>query len=279
MYSREPDGEEIIMSIAQGTTHYDYPQVQLNDRPTFADFNPAFSDIDAKLYGLITGAATDEQAIADLGTAVGNLTTDLGGVSDVATAAKNKADANEEAIGLLSTQVSQNTTKLGTKIDSNAIAEPYDTSATYVVGDVVTYQGQRYRCTTAVAVAEPFDATKWTGEDVQTVLESQSNDISQLNSALAANKINDRISLTSYTGSNYYVCNNDGYLFIGAGATDTDVSVTIQGAAGSTYSINVSVEYISGANGQSELIFIKKGMSIKCNGNYSSTSVMFYPLV
>lgn len=172
MFSRVPDREEIIMSIANGTTHYGYPQVQLTDRPTFADFNPAFADIDAKLYGLVTGAATDEQAIADLGTAVGNLRTDLGGVSDVATAAKNKADANEEAITLLSGQVSQNTTKLGTKIDSNAIAEPYDTSDTYAVGDVVTYQGQRYKCITAVAVAEPFDATKWTGEDVETALEN-----------------------------------------------------------------------------------------------------------
>ena len=103
--------------------------------------------------------------------------------------------------------------------------------------------------------------------------------INEINSDLAANKINDRISLTSYTGSNHYTVDSDGYLFIGAGTTDTDVSVTIQGATGSNYSISVSTEYISGAHGQSELIFIKKGMSIKCNGNYSSTSVMFYPLV
>ena len=159
------------MSIAQGTTYYDYPQVQLTDRPTFADFNPAFADIDAKLHGLITGAETDEQAIADLGTAVGNLSTQLGGVSEVTNAAKTKADSNEEAIALLATQVSQNTTKLGTKIDANAIAEPYDAASTYAVGDVVSYQGQRYRCITAVVDAEPFDATKWTGEDVQTVLD------------------------------------------------------------------------------------------------------------
>lgn len=168
------------MSIANGTTHYDYPQVQLTDRPTFADFNPAFADIDAKLYGLITGAATDEQAIQDLGTAVGNLTNELGGVSETATSAKNKADTNEEAITLLSGQVSQNTTKLGTKVDSNAIAEPYDTSATYAVDDVVTYQGQRYKCITAVAVAEPFDATKWTGEDVETVLNHLQDEIDNI---------------------------------------------------------------------------------------------------
>ena len=217
MYSREPDGEEIIMSIAQGTTHYGYPQVQLNDRPTFADFNPAFEDIDAKLYGLITGTATDEQAIADLGDAVGQLRTDLGGVSDVATAAKNKADANEEAIGLLGTQVSQNTTKLGTKIDSNAIAEPYDTAATYSVGDVVTYSGQRYRCTTAVTVAEPFDATKWTGEDVETVLEQLAQNRSAAGVTLApitgmsATNVQDGISeLNSKLDKGYAEVTGDG---------------------------------------------------------------------
>lgn len=180
MYSRVPDGEEIIMSIANGTIHYGYPQVQLTDKPTFADFNPAFADIDSKLYGLITGAATDEQAIADLGTTVGNLTTELGSVSETATAAKDKADASEEAITLLSGQVSQNTTRIGSKIDSNAIAEPYDTTATYEVDDVVTYQGQRYRCTTAVLVAEPFDATKWIGEDVETVLDHLQDEIDNI---------------------------------------------------------------------------------------------------
>ena len=59
------------MSIAQGTTHYNYPQVQLSDRPTFADFNPAFEDIDAKLYSLITGASTDHGAIEALQTGLG----------------------------------------------------------------------------------------------------------------------------------------------------------------------------------------------------------------
>lgn len=243
MFSRVPDREEFIMSIAQGTTHYDYPQVQLTDRPTFADFNPAFSDIDAKLYGLITGAAADEQLITDLGLAVSELRTNLNGVSDVANTAKAKADANEEVIGLLSTEVSQNTTRLGTKIDSNAIAEPYDTSATYAVGDVVTYQGQRYRCITAVAVAEPFDATKWTGEDVETVLERLGSPdaedvtlspitgmiatdvqagIDELNNNLTnSGKFDNAISLNSYTSSdNKYTFPKNGYLYGVGGSSD-----------------------------------------------------------
>lgn len=228
------------MSIANGTTHYDYPQVQLSDRPTFADFNPAFADIDAKLYGLITGAATDEQAIRDLGDAVGLLRTDLGGVSDTATAAKNKADANEEAITLLSGQVSQNTTKIGTKIDSNAIAEPYDTTVTYSVGAVVTYQSQRYRCIEAVLVAEPFDATKWTGEDVETVLEqlttpsASSVTLSPISGMVATNVQNGISELSGNLGDKTQLVTTDKSSLVNAineiaGGSGVVLSVTADG--------------------------------------------------
>lgn len=220
------------MSIAQGTPHYGYPQVQLNDRPTFADFNPAFEDIDAKLYGLITGAETDEQAIRDLSTEVSNLVTEVGRVSGVATDAKNKSDANEEAITLLSGQVSQNTTKLGTKIDSNAIAEPYDTSVTYDVGDVVTYQGQRYRCITAVTVAEPFDATKWTGEDVETVLEHLQSEIDDIPTEAAASNVT-LAPITGMTANNV----QDGIAELKAGLTAKEIHFT---------NVNSSVSDIAG---------------------------------
>lgn len=160
------------MSIAQGTTHYSYPQVQLNDRPTFADFNPAFEDIDAKLYSLITGASTDHSAIESLQTVLGETNLLLASVKQTADSASGKADTNAENITLLQTALGNTDRNVANKLDSVAIAEPYDaTSGTYSVGDIVVYQGQRYKCTTAVAVAEPFDADKWTGEDVETVLE------------------------------------------------------------------------------------------------------------
>ena len=166
------------MSIANGTTHYDYPQVQLNDRPTFADFNPAFADIDSKLYGLITGASTDHAAIEALQTGLGETDTLLASVKNTADSASGKADVNAENITLLQAALGNTDRNVANKLDSVAIAEPYDSSAgTYNVGDIVVYQGQRYKCTTTVAVAEPFDADKWTGEDVQTVFE-------QINTAL-----------------------------------------------------------------------------------------------
>lgn len=160
------------MSIAQGTTHYNYPQVQLNDRPTFADFNPAFEDIDAKLYSLITGASTDHSAIESLQTGLGETNLLLASVKQTADSASGKADTNAENITLLQTGLGNTNRTVANKLDSVAIAEPYDAAAgTYAIGDIVVYNGQRYKCTTAVAVAEPFDADKWTGEDVETVLE------------------------------------------------------------------------------------------------------------
>lgn len=42
------------------------------------------------------------------------------------------------------------------------IADDYDNTQTYVVGDYCIYEGDLYRCITAVTVAESFDSTKWT---------------------------------------------------------------------------------------------------------------------
>lgn len=42
------------------------------------------------------------------------------------------------------------------------IADKYDNTSTYAVGDYVIYEGLLYKCTTAVTIAENFDNTKWT---------------------------------------------------------------------------------------------------------------------
>ena len=165
------------MSYAQGTTHYNFPQIAGTDRPTFADANEAFRTLDTKLYAL-EGSATEVDGRLD--TAEGNIVQLQGDVQTAqgtADLAKSTADTAVEQIGITNANVSQLTTRVGNKFDSVGIADPYDTSATYAVGDVVTYNGQRYRCTTAVTIAEPFDVTKWTGEDVETVLDEIKSDL------------------------------------------------------------------------------------------------------
>lgn len=42
------------------------------------------------------------------------------------------------------------------------IADDYDPTQTYAVGDYVIHDSMLYKCTTAVAVAEAWDSTKWT---------------------------------------------------------------------------------------------------------------------
>lgn len=42
------------------------------------------------------------------------------------------------------------------------IADEYDNTQTYAVGDFVIYEGDLYKCTTAVTTAEDFDSNKWT---------------------------------------------------------------------------------------------------------------------
>ena len=57
-------------------------------------------------------------------------------------------------------------------VKNSSLAPEFSTSSTYAVGDVVTYQSQRYRCTTAVSTAGAWNPSNWTLEDVQTAIEN-----------------------------------------------------------------------------------------------------------
>lgn len=60
------------------------------------------------------------------------------------------------------------------------LAPEYDATATYSVGDYVTYNKTLYRCITAIATAEAFDDTKWTAVKVGGELKSHDTRISTL---------------------------------------------------------------------------------------------------
>ena len=58
--------------------------------------------------------------------------------------------------------------------DSSArsnIASEYDSTATYVIGDIVTYNDDVYICTTDVTTAESFDNSKWTQKNIGDIIE------------------------------------------------------------------------------------------------------------
>lgn len=104
-----------------------------------------------------TATATDlfEVAVADGNSASGYAT--------------KKMSADVIANGMLNTYTypvampnMQNRTIIGAINTLLANFAPvYDSTATYAVDDVVTYNGVLYKCTTAVSTAESFDSMKW----------------------------------------------------------------------------------------------------------------------
>ena len=86
------------------------------------------------------------------------------------------------------------------------IADEYDSSASYAVGDYCSYQGHIYRCT--AATTGTFDASAWTDsifvmdtiKALDTRLTTAEGDISALNTSLAP-------SSGTVTGSSYVTIN------------------------------------------------------------------------
>jgi len=70
-------------------------------------------------------------------------------------------------------QVADIQNNLELKANQDSIANVYDNTATYSVGDIVVYKGDRYVCSTAVSTPEDFDSTKWTKVNVQYDLNQQ----------------------------------------------------------------------------------------------------------
>lgn len=54
----------------------------------------------------------------------------------------------------------------------DVIANAYDSTATYAIGDVVIYSGGLYKCTTTISTAEAWTASHWTATTVSDMLSS-----------------------------------------------------------------------------------------------------------
>ena len=58
-----------------------------------------------------------------------------------------------------------------------AIAPKFSTSSTYAVGDYVQYEGEFYKCKTAISTAGAWDSTKWDKIVITNELESVGTDL------------------------------------------------------------------------------------------------------
>ena len=160
------------MSYANGTPFLNLAQTVGSDHRDWFDENEAKLDLDTKMKTLWDGAADTATILSTLQENVADLQTDVTTLEGVVSGHTSTITTINESLVLINTALNALNTQVTNKFDSAGIADPYDASyGVYAVGDVVTYNGQRYVCTTAVTAAEPFDVSKWTAEDVQTKID------------------------------------------------------------------------------------------------------------
>ena len=116
---------------------------------------------------------------------------------------------------------------------SPGVAEQYSSSATYDVGDYVIYNGQLYRCTTAIPAAEAWDSTHWT----TTVLTDDWNDykddidggIVNLRNVLGSNTENllPDYNADSWSSPTSVSITRDGYALIVNGTKQNDGAIAV----------------------------------------------------
>lgn len=194
------------MSYANGTPFLNLAQTVGSDHRDWFDENEAKLDLDTKMKTLWDGASSTAAILEQLQETVSTLDTNLASLTTTVNGHTTTLQTVNESLVLINSALAALNTDVNTKFDSAGIADPYDpTYGIYAVGDVVTYNGQRYRCVTAVSAAEPFDADKWAAEDIQTVIDgintSLADKLSNINSGS-----NISVAATGYVGgSNKHV--------------------------------------------------------------------------
>lgn len=86
--------------------------------------------------------------------------------------------------------------------DLTVLADEYSNASTYVVGEYCRYDGQLYRCTTAITTAESWTPAHWTETNIGDELESIKDDVSDLNTAATSKVLYfTNVSVTAKTGN------------------------------------------------------------------------------
>lgn len=111
-------------------------------------------------YGLSEFVGTDKPAwLVDYNGDMEKIDLGMKAAQDVADAAKTEAD--QGAIDIAAVTIIANGAAARSSAAISNYAEPYDSTATYAVGDYVVYDNLTYRCITAITVPESFDGTHW----------------------------------------------------------------------------------------------------------------------
>ena len=62
-------------------------------------------------------------------------------------------------------------------VNSSIVANPYDSTSTYVVGAYVTHENNLYKCNTAITTAEEWNAEHWTLVDVISAIPTKTSEL------------------------------------------------------------------------------------------------------
>lgn len=181
------------MSHTNSTTNYELSQFLGSDKPAWlVDYNGDMLKIDTQMKANADAAAGLEEDIQELQDEVGST-----GLTGRITTLENDVDSIESTIGSVELPTTAQTLTgaiselkgvndtQNTNIASNlalinqvaggvegvsqlayTIANVYDSTATYAVGDYCIQANTLYKCTTAIAVGEAFDSSKWTSVKV-----------------------------------------------------------------------------------------------------------------
>lgn len=161
------------MSYEHGTPFLNLPQTTGDDKRDWFDTNAAFLELDSKLKAAYEGSIDTADALAALTEVVSGISTNVETLDGTVSEHTTSISTINEALTLINSALTSLNTSVQGKFDSAGIADPYDAEhGIYDVGNVVTYNGQRYECVTAVTAAEPFDADKWNAVDIQTKLDA-----------------------------------------------------------------------------------------------------------
>lgn len=195
------------MSYEHGTPFLNLPQTTGDDKRDWFDTNAAFLELDSKLKAAYEGSIDTADALAALTEVVSGISTNVETLDSTVSEHTTSISTINEALTLINSALTSLNTSVQGKFDSAGIADPYDAEhGIYDVGDVVTHNGQRYECVTAVTAAEPFDADKWNAVDVQTKLDVINTALSGLRKEkflhnLSIGNVEQGVMVSSYTES------------------------------------------------------------------------------